>query len=102
MPLTMYCPMFSRPVSRAPGRSPLAFSILESPGSGRQCGLKRGRSNSSNPFRLSRPWSCADPYLYDLLLELVEGRRVIDSVKSYAGLRKFHIEGNKFYLNNKP
>lgn len=49
-----------------------------------------------------RPWSCADPYLYGLLLELVEGRRVIDSVKSYAGLRKFHIEGNKFHLNNEP
>jgi hypothetical protein len=25
-----------------------------------------------------------------------------DNVKSYAGLRKFHIEGNKFFLNNKP
>jgi len=49
-----------------------------------------------------RPWGPDDPYLYPLRLELLEGMRVVDSVKSYAGLRKFHIEGNKFYLNNKP
>ena len=49
-----------------------------------------------------RPWSPSDPYLYKLRFELTEGNRVVDSVNSYAGLRKFHIEGNKFYLNNKP
>ena len=49
-----------------------------------------------------RAWSPADPFLYDLKLELLEGDRVADSVKSYAGLRKFHIEGNRFFLNNKP
>lgn len=48
-----------------------------------------------------RPWGPDDPYLYPLRLELLQGLRVVDSVKSYAGLRKFHIEGNKFYLNNK-
>ena len=49
-----------------------------------------------------RPWGPDDPYLYPLRLELIQGTRIVDSVKSYAGLRKFHIEGNKFYLNNKP
>ena len=48
-----------------------------------------------------RPWSPADPYLYKLRFELIHDGRTVDSVKSYAGLRKFHIEGNKFYLNNK-
>ncbi len=48
----------------------------------------------------SRPWSPGDPFLYDLRLELVEGDRVVDSVASYAGLRKFHVEENRFYLNN--
>ena len=52
--------------------------------------------------RKARPWSPADPYLYKLRFELLKGNRVVDSVDSYAGLRKFHIEGNKFYLNNKP
>jgi beta-galactosidase/beta-glucuronidase len=35
-------------------------------------------------------------------LELVDDGKVVDSVKSYAGLRKFHIESNRCYLNNKP
>jgi len=47
-------------------------------------------------------WSLDDPHLYDLRLELLEGETVIDTVNSYAGLRKFHIEGHKFYLNNQP
>ncbi len=54
------------------------------------------------PVRRARPWSPGDPYLYGLRLELLDGGKVLDSVKSYAGLRKFHIEGNCFYLNNKP
>jgi len=49
-----------------------------------------------------RPWRPEDPFLYDLLFELLDGDRVIDLVHSYAGLRKFHIEGNRFYLNNEP
>ncbi len=53
-------------------------------------------------IRKPRPWSPGEPYLYDLRLELLDGGKVVDSVMSYAGLRKFHIEGNRFYLNNKP
>ncbi len=49
-----------------------------------------------------RTWSPETPFLYDLRLELKDGEQVIDSVNSYAGLRKFHIEGNRFFLNNKP
>ncbi|MFB0553523.1 MAG: glycoside hydrolase family 2 protein [Phycisphaerae bacterium] len=49
-----------------------------------------------------RLWGPDDPYLYKLRFELLQSGRIIDTVNSYAGLRKFHIEGNKFYLNNKP
>jgi len=52
--------------------------------------------------RIHVPGSPDDPYLYYLRLELVDNSKVVDSVKSYAGLRKFHIEGNRFYLNKKP
>jgi len=45
-------------------------------------------------------WSLNDPHLYDLNLELLDGADTVDSVSSYAGLRKFHIEGNKVFLNN--
>ena len=52
--------------------------------------------------RKARAWSPSDPHLYKLRLELLEADKVIDTVTSYAGLRKFHIEGNTFYLNDKP
>ena len=61
-------------------------------------------SGLAHVLRVPKPrkWGPDDPYLYPLRLELMQGMRVVDSVKSYAGLRKFHIEGNKFFLNNKP
>ncbi len=49
-----------------------------------------------------KPWSPADPHLYDIRLELLNGDAVADQVTSYAGLRKFHIEGHRFFLNNEP
>ncbi|HIJ54030.1 MAG TPA: beta-glucuronidase, partial [Planctomycetes bacterium] len=62
------------------------------------------QSGNTAVLKIKKPraWSTVDPYLYDLRLELLDGRKVVDSVASYAGLRKFHIEGNKLYLNNKP
>jgi len=66
----------------------------------------RSSSASGVPVRLNikkpRLWTPDDPYLYKLRFELLEGNLVVDLVHSYAGLRKIHIEGNKFYLNNKP
>lgn len=49
-----------------------------------------------------QPWAPQNPHLYNFKFELIDGNSVIDQVQSYAGLRKFHIEGNKFYLNNEP
>ena len=50
----------------------------------------------------SRAWSPEDPFLYDLVFEVSCGDGVTDRVKSYAGLRKIHIEGNRVFLNNRP
>lgn len=47
-----------------------------------------------------RTWSPDNPFLYDIEYTLSDGDTVIDRVTSYAGLRKIHIEGNQFYLNN--
>lgn len=50
-----------------------------------------------------KEWSPSSPFLYDILLEVIDtDGKIVDSVKSYAGLRKIHIEGNQIYLNNKP
>jgi len=73
---------------------------------GKKVASKHGSAESGNSvvLKVENPhtWSPGDPYLYDLRLELMDGRKVVDSVDSYAGLRKFHIEGPRFYLNNKP
>ena len=50
-----------------------------------------------------RPWSPEDPFLYDIQLTVESKQgKVVDTVSSYAGLRKVHVEGNQFYLNNEP
>jgi len=52
-------------------------------------------------------WRPENPFLYSLLLELFEGEVLIDSVKSYFGLRKISIGKDKsglsrIFLNNTP
>jgi len=55
------------------------------------------------PVKRPKTWSPEDPFLYDLILEVVDkSGRVLDHVKSYAGMRKVHIQGNQVFLNNKP
>lgn len=72
--------------------------------------IAEGRIASSNQGVVSLDltqkcalWSPEDPQLYDLVLQ-VKGAdgEVRDSVKSYAGMRKIHIEGSRFLLNNEP
>lgn len=48
-------------------------------------------------------WSPENPNLYDVTYTLTDDRgKMLDKVESYLGMRKVHIDGNKFYLNNKP
>ena len=47
-----------------------------------------------------RPWSPADPHLYDLKMELLAADgTAIDTVKSYCGLRSVALDGMAFRLN---
>lgn len=54
------------------------------------------------PVAAPKLWSPASPFLYDLVFEVLDGDAVVDTVQSYAGLRKIHIEGNRVFLNNEP
>jgi len=49
-----------------------------------------------------RAWSPDDPFLYDLEVTLTKGRRVVDRVESYFGMRKVHLAPPAICLNNKP
>ena len=52
------------------------------------------------PAESVRLWSPADPFLYDLRIELLdEAGEVIDAVESYAGLRSVSIDGQHLLLN---
>lgn len=55
------------------------------------------------PIKNPKLWSPETPNLYTLTLQVVDPKGVIlDEVSSYAGMRKVHIVGNRFYLNNQP
>ncbi len=48
-------------------------------------------------------WEPGTPALYDIEFRVLNsGGKVIDRVKSYAGLRKVHIEGSTLFLNDEP
>jgi len=63
------------------------------------------------PIRLVIPhprlWSPGDPFLYDLEIRLLRGGKTIDTVSSYAGLRKISLGhaadgAARLLLNNQP
>lgn len=56
------------------------------------------------PMKKMKLWTPESPYLYDVEYQVIdkEGKNIIDQVSSYVGMRKVHIEGNRFYLNNEP
>jgi beta-galactosidase/beta-glucuronidase len=48
-------------------------------------------------------WSPDQPTLYDLDLKVIdEDGQLRDHVRSYAGMRKIHVEDSTFFLNNEP
>ncbi|MHA1584776.1 MAG: glycoside hydrolase family 2 protein, partial [Promethearchaeota archaeon] len=50
----------------------------------------------------SHLWTPEDPYLYDLLFQLIDkrDRRELDREAARWGIRDFKIDGKNFYLNN--
>ena len=55
------------------------------------------------PIKNAHLWSPEEPYLYDVKYTVKNAQgEVIDEVSSYMGMRKVHISGGYFYLNNKP
>ena len=47
-------------------------------------------------------WSPDNPHLYDMKYALIKNGIIIDEIDGYAALRKVHVDGNTYYLNNKP
>ncbi|MBS0027565.1 sugar-binding domain-containing protein [Chitinophaga sp. 22321] len=58
--------------------------------------------NIPNP----RLWSPSDPFLYDLSIKVSQGKKIVDEVTSYFGMRKIDIQkddkgADRIFLNNK-
>lgn len=52
------------------------------------------------PADRARPWSTADPHLYQLSAQLLnEAGDIVDEVDSYAGLRSISIDGQSLKIN---
>ncbi|MFD7313597.1 glycoside hydrolase family 2 protein [Streptomyces sp. NPDC059883] len=50
-----------------------------------------------------RVWSPADPHLYDLSLDVLDpDGTVVDTARSYAGLRSVAVHGKRLVLNGEP
>jgi hypothetical protein len=47
-------------------------------------------------------WQLGDPFLYNFEVEVREGTKVIDRLKSYAGMRSIAIDGHRILINGKP
>jgi len=47
-------------------------------------------------------WSPEAPNLYDLVIELIVGDEVIDSIERSVGFRRFEAKGGRLMLNGKP
>ena len=63
-------------------------------------------TNSANvvlPVKKPKLWSPESPFLYDLVYTVRDSKgNVVDEVRSYAGMRKVHVQDGYFYLNNQP
>ena len=67
-------------------------------------GVFGAATRTSQTIRLKkvRAWSPQDPFLYDIEFTVMKDGKTIDRVRSYSGLRKVHIEGDRFFLNDTP
>ncbi len=63
-------------------------------------------AESAVPVRNPRLWSPADPFLYDLRIEVVQDGRTVDEAHSYFGMRKIEVRRRdgvpRILLNGEP
>jgi beta-galactosidase/beta-glucuronidase len=53
-------------------------------------------------IRSPKTWSPENPFLYGIEFDVLDGKSPLDRVRSYAGMRKIHIEGDRILLNDSP
>lgn len=66
------------------------------------CAIDNYNVNLELPLKRVVLWHPGNPNLYDLEFRVKRGGEIIDSLKSYFGLRTVKIQGRKFLINDKP
>lgn len=72
--------------------------------------VARGMATVGSPVKLKienpKLWSPDSPTLYDIRVDLKDGKKVVDRVESYFGVREIALQKDEFgirtYLNGKP
>lgn len=91
-----------------PGRVPAkTFRAVVKDAAGKVAGLAETAALSGVPLLVPvaepKLWAPGAPYLYDVTFEVVAADgRVLDTVKSYAGLRKVSVANGFICINDKP
>lgn len=62
----------------------------------------RNKALSGSFHFTGRYWSPEHPYLFDVTARLKDGEGCHDSIETYFGMRKIHVQDGKVYLNNQP
>ena len=63
----------------------------------RRTAIATGHFDLAIPY--AKLWSPESPHLYDLLIRLYDGDRLLDEVKSYVGLRGIELRDGRFMIN---
>jgi Glycosyl hydrolases family 2/Glycosyl hydrolases family 2, sugar binding domain/Glycosyl hydrolases family 2, TIM barrel domain len=106
-------PDIDREVLRATIDAPAGYTVeLNASAGGSNVATVEGKSINGQatvelPVKAPHLWSPGDPFLYDVTIRLKKGRRVIDEVHSYFGMRKIAIAKDangieRIFLNNHP
>ncbi len=74
----------------------------EEPAGEAVCTVSGGRGRVRLRLDPLRPWSPAQPHLYDLTLTLLDSGRVQDRVRAYLGLREVGVRDGMVTLNGEP
>jgi beta-galactosidase/beta-glucuronidase len=64
--------------------------------------VEAARVSLALPIAPLHLWTPETPHLYDLSLRLVRRAEIIDSVESYAGMRRIGVDNNQVTLNHQP
>ena len=89
--------------------TPLTAKITLKDTTGQVIATGTGETGKETVVAVTDPilWDTENPYLYDMQVELFDGKKKIDEVKSYTAFRKISMQKDanglyRMYLNNKP